>query len=296
MERSLRCHLAACNLENAVMCTRYEILKIEEQRKEQGASDLIDELDSSLEDIQEDYLGLENYSAIENQTYARQIDINHCMKVATLQHLELGLDPAETEEYIEEGAAIAVDYFYGDYWKNDRDTAYMMKKSARNKDLSWFEVYRTGLLLAFLSQDAEAELKLIDYVESWLPFDESSYLVTAQDNDYHKLLAEFIEHDEFLTRKLESSIKKCRKQRPRLLLACLIALRDCDVDVFVNNLKKFLNYYYKSEFGEGGIDSYFSIEASILWFLAEWLDLVPTGLTKKQAALIMTRETLCLTP
>ena len=276
------------------MSKRYQILGINKMRKEQEASTLQALVKQSLELHGSRYRGLGNYPPEKSQLLMRGRDIRYCYELATFKHLQLDIGSIDIEEYLEEGARVAVDYFYGDYLKKNRDAAYAMKKSPRNNDLSWFSVYRYGLFLSFLSQDVESEHKLIDWIEPSLPFDESMHLVTAQDNDYHKLLAEFIEHDELITKKLVASIQKCRKQRPKLLLACLTALQKRDDKGFVSNLKKFLDYYFKREFGEEGIDSYFSIEASILWFLAEWLDLVPAGLTEKQSALIMTRETLGL--
>lgn len=277
------------------MPTRHEVLGLDKFLSRTGAAGTIAELvDDALESIAERYYGPGNFPPDKDPVGVRQDDIDYCIEIATYQHLELDLDPAVTAEYLEEGAAIAVNYFYGDYWKSNRDIALARKKSPKNKDLEWFDAYRSGLLLAFLSEDVEAEQKLVDYVEPWLPFDESKWLVSLQDNDYHKLLAQFIKHNEVTNMKLVSGIQSSRKQRPKMLLACLLALEVGDVDTFGKHLKKFLDYYIKCEFGEAGIGSYFSMEASILWYLAEWLEIKPKGFSDKQSALIMTRETLGL--
>ncbi|MCI0333879.1 MAG: hypothetical protein L0228_11730 [Planctomycetes bacterium] len=169
----------------------------------------------------------------------------------------------------------------------------MMRKTRDSHNLSWFEVYRGGLLLSFLSKNDAGQRKLVEWIEPWLPFDESSYLVTVHDNTYHKLLAEYIKNGQIDSTALANEIQQCRKQRPKLLFTCLAAIRDRDVSAFNSPLKKVLNDHLKKEFGSR-VASDFCIEATILWHVAQRAGITPADLGEKQAALNMTRESLGL--
>jgi len=247
---------------------------------------------SSKEEYEETFYGLGNYRPNWNQTAIRCGDVHMCVCVCLFQHFGFNIAHLGTlEKFLSEGSAIAIDFFFGDYLKDE--------KWARNQEkspdggLSWFEEYRDGLFLSMISENTEAEAKLTGWIEPWLPRDESSYLVTEHENHYHKLLAEYLKFGEIKSQHLREEFKSCRKKRPKLLYACLTALLEKDPQSFSAALSKFLDHYLKSDFREA-ITTYFSIEASILCHIAKRAGIEPTGLNEKQTALIITRETLGL--
>lgn len=251
-------------------------------------------VDFSQSRLERRFHGLGNCPADWSQTGVRLTDVGICLDIAVFCHLGFDVSHLDVNQFVSEGAAIAVDYFLGDFIEVDEQSRSEMSKNPEMERLSWFEVHRNGLHLAQLSHDSETEKKLAAWIEPWLPYDESSYLVSTYDNTYHKLLADYIVTGTIVSPDMQEEIESCRKQRPKLLTACLSAICDHDSESFSAHLKKFLAYYLKSEFGKSGIPTYFSIEASILSQVAKRVGIEPTGLNEKQTALIMTRKTLGL--
>ncbi len=267
------------------MKLNYEIL---------GCEDLKHRFQSQIK-IDEDFLGLGNYPTEYSQTYSRHLDSQLCLELAVFRHLGLDVSLEHLERYVSEGTKIAVDYFFGEYLDSDEVRKLEdMEKSPDNEYLRWFAVYRNGLHLAHMAEDADAEKTLVDWIEPWLPFDESSYLVSEQDNSYHKLLAEYIKTGRVSNAELIDGIQKSRRKGPKLLLDCLVAIRDKNAKAFSAKLNNYLTYVLKDkEFGTE-FTLCFSIEGSILCHVAKRAGIEPTGLNEKQTALIMTRETLGL--
>ncbi len=248
---------------------------------------------STTERYAKRYKGPNNYPASVNQTGIRLTDIKMCIYVALFKHL--GFDVSHlgsVVKYLNEGTEIAVDYFFGSYLQ-DQLWARNQERAPGNVGLSWFEAYRNGLFLSLITLNCEAEKKLIQWIEPWLPFDESSYLVTEYENHYHKLLAEYLKFRKLKTQNLIKEIEGCCNKRPKLLLQSLDALVADNSKSFSKCLSAFTTDYLKSDFRDE-IRTYFSIEASILCLIAARQGITPTGLSEKQTALIMTRETLGL--
>ena len=130
------------------------------------------------------FLGVGNYPPDLNQVGVRCRDASVAADVAVFKHFGFAVEASEVARYAEAAKDVCHDYFYGDYL-NDEPQASMQRKAADNEDLSWFEMYRLGLLFAFLSKDEDRLQSMVEWIEPWLPFDESSYLLTPQDNDYH---------------------------------------------------------------------------------------------------------------
>lgn len=276
------------------MQTRYELLQIKEYYREliatnPGAEELADGIEYKLDSMRKRFRGVGNYPPEKNQPFIRKGDLMYCLDVVLYRHLQLPIGSTDVARFVREGAQIAVDYFYGDWMKLDKDYADMMRKSPKNEDLSWYKMYRDGLFLAFLAEDAGAERKLLEWIEPKLPFDESSLLVTVHDNNVHKLLAEYLKDGEVSSKGLERKTQACKKRRPKLLLACFDAIRAGDEKAFGAAMKKYLSYFIKSEFG---LTSFISIDGSIFWHVAQRAGLDATGLSDREQALIVTRESL----
>ncbi|MGL4513381.1 MAG: hypothetical protein ACRCT8_09850 [Lacipirellulaceae bacterium] len=238
--------------------------------------------------------GLEGYPTPCDPVAARYFDVTASLDLCVLTHLEVGATGFDLQYYIKQGVRVAVDYFYGDYLRTDEKAARMMCKAPDNESLSWCEVHREGLLLAILAEDPEAERRLVEWVEPWLPFDGGGYAVKPEDNAFHKLLAEHLREGRFVTPALREAILAKRSKRPKLLLACLEAVQAGDGVAFAKGFREYLAYFLKSDFDQRGFESLFSVDGSILVEVARRAGIEPTGLSEKESALLMTRQTLGL--
>ena len=250
--------------------------------------------ESEKERFEKRFRGNGNYNEVPSQVHARERDLTRCICVAVCG--PFGVDVGHlgsVDHYVSEAARIAVDFFYGEYLKDEK-WARNQEKSAENEFLHWFEVYRDGLLMSFLAKDLDAEKKLVDWIEPWLPFDESSYLLTRYDNDYHKLLAEYLKTGNIISVDLQEGIANSKKKRPRELLACLQAIRDRDEAALGKHAKDYLTWFLKTDGFGRRITTYFSVEGSLLREVAQRAGMELVGLNDKQTALIMTRRTLGL--
>ncbi|MGL4513383.1 MAG: hypothetical protein ACRCT8_09860 [Lacipirellulaceae bacterium] len=238
------------------------------------------------------FRGVGNYPTDKNQVSMRQGDVSAALELCLLVHLEVGATGFDLRHYVEQGSLVAIDYFYGEYLRTDEDAARMMRK-APDSTLDWFVVCHRGLLLAMLAQDREAERRLLEWVEPWLPFDDSGK-ATPEDDAYLKLLAEHLREGRFVTMPLRDAIVANRSKRPKLLLACLEAVQAGDGVAFAKGFREYLAYFLKSDFGDGGFTGRFSVDGSILVEVARRAGIEPTGLSEKESALLMTRQTLGL--
>ncbi len=130
------------------MKKRYDVLGVD--------VDLMEDV-SAKERYDEDFYGLGNHHKYRSQLGVRRGDIVMCVNATVFQHL--GFDISHlggVEKYIREGIAIANDYFFGDYLRTNENAADMMRKAEDNEGMPWFELYRDGLHLAQLAQDADA--------------------------------------------------------------------------------------------------------------------------------------------
>ena len=263
----------------------------------QGLKEIL-HIDVSAEDVAQslrhysegDFIGLGNYPPEKNQIYMRLRDMQISINVAVFRHLGYDIPDGDIDRIVKVGPAIAIDYFYGTYFDNrDGFPRAMGKRSG-----GWLEVYRNGLLLALILCDEETVCKLTDWIDPTLPFDETSHILTVHDNNYHKLLAEFLRPWDAISHNLRESFTQCKLKRPKLLLDCLGSICANDSVKFSSSLADFLIYYKKTQFNKGGFDSLFSIEGSILWHVANRAGIDLKELSQKQSALIMNRESLGL--
>lgn len=186
---------------------------------------------------------------------------------------------------------ISLDYFYGAYLDDPR-WAEQMAKVPENEGLPWVEVFRNGLLFCLLSEDEQSLQRLATWIDPDLPFDETSFLLSLQDNSYYKLLAFYLSNQASVDQDLTAMIENSRKRRPKLLLSCLQAIETDDKQAVVLRLQQFLDYFLKTELDSSGFRTFFSIEGTILWHVAKQNGMNISELSDKQMALIITRESL----
>jgi hypothetical protein len=266
------------------MSKRYEVL---------GLENLQHRVSLGLRQFDSSHHGLKNYRPEQSQLDVRLFDVWDCPKFASYKHLGFDIGAMDVGQLINEGAEIAVDYFYGDFLQTNTNVAFRQRKAPDNNSLSWFDVYRDGLFLTYLAKNDMARRKMIEWIEPWLPFDSGSYFVTVHDNNYHKLLAEFLRDGKITSHELEQEFGKCRKTGPKLMFACLTAIRENNAEAIALPLKKLLDNYLKTDYYKGS-STLSCAEGSIIWHVARDAGLDVNGLSEKQAALIMTRESLGL--
>jgi hypothetical protein len=243
-------------------------------------------------DISKRFRGLGNYTVPDGQVVHRERDTGIVFKSLVGKHL--GVDYQSVEEIAQllvAGIEISVDYFYGDYLL-DPKWAEQMSKQPDNEYLSWLEVFQNGSLFCLLGNDDENLRRLAQWVEPSLPPNETPYLYSVQDNSYQKLLAEFLATGTTTSKQLRSDVENSRKRRPKLLLSCLDAIEAKDEMQFSKHFKSYLNHFLKSEFYDGGLPCYASIQGTILWHVAARNGINVSDLSEKQHATIITRESL----
>lgn len=243
-------------------------------------------------DMKKYYRGPGSYGAADDQLRPRMWDAEAIFLSLVGRHY--GVDyhtPDEIAQLLASGIDIVVDYFFGKHLLIPR-WAEQMSKSPQNKQLQWLEPYQYGTLFCLLAHDDERLKRLAEWVEPGLPLDETPNLLSVQDNSYHKLLAEFLSEGTIANEQLREDIVESRKRRPKLLLSCLGAIEASDEQVFVKHFKSYLNHFLKTDFADGGFQRYVSIEGSILWHVASRNGITGSGLSDKQHAVIITRESL----
>jgi hypothetical protein len=99
----------------------------------------------------EEFIGVGNYPPEGILYVFREDDIRSCLGMMALRHL--GYDaPVDLEAFLNRGFDVAVDYFCGDWWKEDEDSVRAMDKSSKPRNLTWFRAFSDGLLLGLLTE------------------------------------------------------------------------------------------------------------------------------------------------
>jgi len=263
----------------------------------------IGEMDRHLSGYQHSYKrfrGLDKYDEMDDLGIRQHTLVKHdimiCCEFLLAAHWKFDLVHISQEPpsfWLDQGVALSLEYFYGDYLTNFRSHQ-KIKKSEKNSHLRWLEVYRFGLLFSLLSQDTESMTKLAEWVEPWLCDNETSFLLSPADNSYHKYLANHLTGRAKGNEDLRASIEKSKKRRPKLLLLCLDAIENKDSAEFKVALKKHLAHFLRYDFEAEDIRMRFSFEGSILWHVAALADITIDGLSSSEMALIMTQESLSM--
>ena len=89
-----------------------------------------------------------------------------------------------------------------------------------------------------------------------------------------------------------SAIEESRNKRAKMLYGCLQEVVARDEAAFHEELDKYLKRYLRVELKDESIDEWISLDGTILWHVARNHGLQAPKLGEKEAALIVTAESL----
>jgi hypothetical protein len=211
-----------------------------------------------------------------------------------LRHLEYKI-PVAAEEFLNQGFDVVVDYFCGDWWKNDEQSRRDMDKTRKRRDLTWFRAFSTGLLLGLLSARWKELAKVCSWVEAGLRHeymgdDVDEPLVTV----YKSVAAGLRPEPMPRLAQMEAKIKQCRTLREKLLFAAWDAARQKDQSAFDATFVKSVQHFAKNFRGGMIAIEWVAPHQSVVGLAAMRLGMKLPELPPKLDALIMTRRSLGL--
>lgn len=229
--------------------------------------------------------------------WGRTMDLLTYFIAVEMRHLQFPNRFGDPEPHLISMSKLAVDYFFGNwrehFW-NDDSRRHVDAAKCRKK-LYWFYELGHGLWSSLLGRQEKELRQLVQYPETDLKPDQVAMLRRSED-DHHFLivLARFI-RDGSLSKsaRLVGTVQKSRQRRPRMLLDCLTAIADENVENLGKALKTFMAFYKAMEL-DTHTSSITSVDGSILWNLAELRGLAPPRLEESLMDLIVTRESLGL--
>lgn len=223
-------------------------------------------------------------------------DIDSCLGMVCLAHLGYKV-PVDTSDFLNRGYEVVIEYFCGDWWKGDKDSAREMNKQRkRSGDLRWLAAFSQGILLGLLSERWTDVAKVCSWVEADLRPD----CIGLTDFEpeltevYRSIAAGLRPEPMPGLEKLEKQLLKCRTLRPRLLFQAWDAARKGDQAGFEEALVKSLEHF-SANYGSGPVAiDWVATHQSVVAMAAKRLGMKLPKLPPKLDAVLMTRESLRL--
>jgi hypothetical protein len=242
--------------------------------------------------LHDEFRGVGKYPADWNQQGLRSDDLWMALSLGVMKHLEYPTSPG-VERRIHEGVDVAIDYFFGTWWKESDMYGTMLDKRRPDRDLIWFTPFSCGLLLALLSDRMEDAAKLCSWVEPGL---KPEYLGGELEDEVcglymcmaSRLLSERLEGID----DIEESIKKCRARRPRLLYNAWRAASIGDQTAFNKGFKDSMQHFAKKYHEAQMVTDWIAQHQSVIWLIAKKQGLTFPPLSEKLAAMVISRESL----
>lgn len=256
------------------------------------------ELNDPTDEWAEEYIfrfrGTGAYRGIKSIQAARSDDLNSVVGLVSLRHLGCDIS-TEPRNFLDAGVDVAVDYFCGNWWKNDRAAASALNKAAKNRSLIWFGEFINGLLLALLSERWKDVETICEWVDADLEADEADPDDEQEDElpGVYKSLASGLRKRPMPgLEEVESQIRKTRKERPKHLFAAWDAARNQDQQAFQTAIAKSLDHFEK-KYGRGPVaEDWIAKHQSIVIMAARRLGLKPPHLTERQQARVICPESI----
>lgn len=194
-----------------------------------------------------DFRGLRQYPENWDPLFCRKHDVTAALGMVTMFHLGFEV-PISIQRRLNEGLDVAVDYFVGDWWKDDEPSRRRMDKTSDEFEPCWFKAFSSGLLLGLLSQRWEDVARICDWVEVDM---DTEYLGDDFEDQlayvYKSVAAGLRNKPMPGIEALEAKIKKCRKLRPKLLFQAWEAARNKDQSAFSIAFTKSLEHFASTE-------------------------------------------------
>lgn len=204
--------------------------------------------------------------------------------------------PPIVEQRMNEGFDVALDYFLGDWWINNQEYRPLVDKNSSQFNYLWFQPFSEGLLLGLLTARWDQISQMCSWVEPRIwPYPES-YELGAQ---LFMSIASSLRPEPLRgLADLEAGVDKCRGKKQKLAFKAWLAARALDQKAFDQAIKESLAHYLKNYQAElASVQASIGIVQSVIVLSAMRLGLsFPSNLTEREAALLITRESLGLQP
>lgn len=151
----------------------------------------------------------------------------------------LGQAPLVPQKEIVEQALMNIREFYQTAWFiNDPDEFKCMQKERANRHLVWYEFFVSAFLVALLAEDESTLESVADYPESWFtPESMAIPIDPSLGHIYISVAAAFRSEPLDGQAEMENSIRKNRKQAPKLLFSAWEAARIGNQSQFEERLR-----------------------------------------------------------
>jgi hypothetical protein len=180
--------------------------------------------------------------------------------------------PTEARVWGQNALELLRDLFFGEWRKRgfpaDQRT-FADEKHIRTKK-PWLYEYRRALFWSLVLGDETALMAFAKYAGDDCADESISTDFKASDRAWYIMLARFVrgEHPSVMRPSAEL-IESERKKKPKLMLACLIAIATRNQQGLTDALSAYLKYFKAHEFPGPAIDDKLSIDGSILVHVAE---------------------------
>lgn len=236
--------------------------------------------------------GLGNYPPGWSLQGGREGDIEYTLGALALHHFGFAIErPAA--EVLSRGLDVAVNYFTGDWWKEDERSTRVMDKTKKRRGLIWCKPFSQGLLLALLSKRSKAVASISDWVEEDIVPDDCEESFTKELGEVYKVIASSLRSAPFAhIDKLEKRVTKGRCVRSKLLLNAWTAARDHHEADYRSGIEESLEYF-KRKHGSGPIPRFWiATHTSVVILAAQRLGMKPPSLPIELEAVVMTPESI----
>ncbi|HUE72723.1 MAG TPA: hypothetical protein VMP01_17690 [Pirellulaceae bacterium] len=245
-----------------------------------------------------EFKGVGNYPQGLDPQFLRQCDVGQALMLAVMRHLSYRTPP-DVQKRLIDGFEVALDYFYGEWWKDRTDLAFdfgiMIDKTHPNRDLIWFKTFSAGLLLGLLTERWSDIARLCSWVEPDLKPEYMGGQIEDQLVYIYFSVAASLRTDPMPELAgLEAGIKKCRTKRSRLLFKAWEAARAGDQSAFDKAFRESLEHFDSTYYTASTVVEWIAQHQSVVWLAAKRLGLKFPPLPERLAAMIITRESLGL--
>lgn len=229
------------------------------------------------------------------QQFVRELDLSRNLMAGVMEHLGFGT-LAFTKQSLNQGVDRAIEYFYGDWWKEFDEDAIHLDKTRPDRRLIWSGPLLKSLLLCALTERWEEAARLSEWVDETVRLEFRFEL-----NDYGAQLFMLCvasqlrsEHFSNLT-EIQTGIREARPRRPKHLLALWEAAIGGDQVKFGQNLARSVKHRLSDRDLTRPISNilyWVAIEESLIWHIAERNGLTFPDVPPEVEASIVRRSTI----
>ena len=229
------------------------------------------------------------------QHIARDLRVSNSLLRPVFEHL--GYGPIEGIQIrLDEGMDAAVEYFCGDWWRNNEIDAKALDKSRPDRDLRWFRVLPDAMLIGGLTGRWDDLAKICNWFDVTIELEYQGGLIEDQYMQLFLCIASSLRPDPIPgIESLLENVKSCRAKRPKLLCNLWEAALAKDQKAFDKALKDAVTHFLKVDASDVSNPVFWIAQHfSFLWLLAERNSLQFPDLPEKLEAAVIRRQTIGL--